>query len=44
VITKPRERGDHSPHWAAESAMMMMMMIIIIIIIIKKKPVTRDEK
>jgi hypothetical protein len=34
VIKKPRERGGHSPLWAAEPEMMMMMMMIIIIIII----------
>jgi predicted Zn-dependent protease len=40
VITKPRERGGHSPRWAAEpmmmttttTTMMMKMMIRIIII------------
>jgi hypothetical protein len=40
VIKKPRERGGHSPRWAAEPEMrmmmMMMMMIIIIIIIVLK--------
>jgi accessory gene regulator protein AgrB len=40
VIKKPRERGGHSPRWAAElekkkkKKQMMMVMIIIIIIII----------
>jgi flagellar basal body-associated protein FliL len=34
VIKKPRERGGHSPRWAAEPEMMMMMMMMMIIIII----------
>jgi hypothetical protein len=34
VIKKHRERGGHSPRWAAEPEMMMMMMMMMIIIII----------
>jgi heme/copper-type cytochrome/quinol oxidase subunit 2 len=36
VIKKPRERGGHSPSWAAvtEKIIIIMMMIMIIIIII----------
>jgi hypothetical protein len=34
VNKKPRERGGHSPRWAAEPEMMMMMMMVIIVIII----------
>jgi hypothetical protein len=42
MIKKPRERGGHSPRWAAEPekrkknmmVMMMMMMMIIIIIML----------
>jgi hypothetical protein len=47
VIKKPRERGAHSPRWAAEPEMMMMMMMtttmmmmIIIIIIIEETVIT----
>jgi hypothetical protein len=32
MLTKPRERGGHSPRWAAEPGMMMLIIIIIIII------------
>jgi ABC-type sugar transport system permease subunit len=34
MIKKPRERGGHSPRWAAVPEMMMMMMIMMMIIII----------
>jgi hypothetical protein len=33
VIKKPRERGDHSPRWAAEPEMIMIIIIIIIYVI-----------
>jgi hypothetical protein len=33
VIKKPRERGNHSPRWAAEPERIIMIIIIIIIII-----------
>jgi hypothetical protein len=34
VIKKLRERGGHSPRWAAEPEMMMMMMMMMMMIII----------
>jgi cell division protein FtsL len=44
VIKKPRERGGHSPRWAAKLEkiliMIKMMIIIIIIIIIMHKQCT----
>jgi hypothetical protein len=33
VITIPRERGDHSPRWAAETEKIIIIIIIIIIIV-----------
>jgi hypothetical protein len=32
VITKPRERGGHSPRWAAEPEKIIIIIIIIIIV------------
>jgi hypothetical protein len=33
VIKKPRERGGHSPRWAAEPEKIIVIIIIIIIIV-----------
>jgi hypothetical protein len=31
VIKKPRERGGHSPRWAAEPEKMVMMMMVVVV-------------
>jgi hypothetical protein len=35
VIKKPRERGGHSPRWAAEPEIIIIIIIIIIITLIQ---------